>query len=542
MADDIDIDLELAAAKAKARQRRASIPEREAQAVGTLGQRPGLPALPRGSDEAMGPASVSGALTRGFGQGGSFGFGDELAASATQGIPALVARAFMAPENYDRMMREVFGVSDASAKGPGDQYREALGEQRVDLAQSRRAQPGAFLAGELAGSVVTPGPKVTSLGGRTLTTVGSRVLTGAAQGGLVGAGTATQDMTQGDVSGVAGETLKGAAAGAVMAPLLGAAFDRGGRVLSRWSSENALKALGLRAGISNQLDQRGYSTIDEARALGNEALDLGLVRFGNKAEDVARAASEAKPRYGALIEDALASADDAATVLRPGRPSFDADRAAWQAAGEVMGPSGLSPTAIREATRARRLVDDITRMDEPSFGAANRLKSDMYAGIKYGNDPALKTKLEQRAASGLRKSIEEQMGEVAGPEAADQLRMANQRYGSLMDIEGLARDEAQRQAGRKSVTALDLMAAAAGGGSVGATAGPGAGLAVAALPLLRGTVGPRLPSSFAATQRFLSPVAPQLSAPSTRAALEATQRPVLSEEEDVAVRAFLNGG
>lgn len=536
--------------------------------------------LPEGGTGWFEPGSTSGALLRGFGQGESLGFADELngvvtgavagitraGANAAQSMPgrALLRKYLNKPDLTDdeanaiielsarQAAREGLGMKSFPSGSQGDEaallgYRTGRDASRLENVQAQKANPMTYAGANLAGAVASPIVPPVARGPMTLAKAGGIAKGGAAMGAAYSLGQSGSDLTRYEnepqvIMDTVGETALGAGMGGILAPVAAVGGDRAARALRTGSQNSALKALGLRAGISDQLGKRGYETADEARTLAQRAMDMGLIRTGRTASDVAERAGFAKERAGAGIEAALQDAD--AMAITPGA-GFDAERGAWQAAGNVMGAEGLSPTAIRESRRAQRLVEDVRRLpavQESTFANANRLKSDMYAGINYGTDPALKTRLERRAASGVRQSIEEQIAETAGPEVADNLRAANRDYGHLSDIEPLAREEATRQLARKTLTPLDI-ASALGAGAAGHAAGGNAAGGLAGAAVIGSKLfGPRIPSTMANVQGALSPRATNLFTTGAKAAIQPPLKPSLKEEEEDAIQAFLSGG
>jgi len=537
-------------------------------------QAPALPPLPPGAKlveppraQPMPESNELGAAGFGFGQGASFGFSDELSGAVSGLVAGFTRAGLQATKNpvaraavrqmlgredlpdaavddvleraASRSLYEVTGFGGPGEKripgNPDDAYSQAYlrarDEYRGDLDRAQAANPKSYLAGELAGAIASPGPKAAK-GATGLAKAGQLAKAGAAYGAAAGVGYGRAKGIE-DPEQLLMEAGAGAGTGAVLTPAAAIAGDKAGRALRNLSRDQALKAMGLRGGISSQLADRGYETVDQARELGQAALDMELIRPFRSVSDVAERAGFAKQVQGSRIEQALADADAA------GR--FDPERAAWQSAGEVMGPDGLSPTAIREGGRARKLIEDVLalpRVQDPTFANANRLKSDMYSGINFATEPALKTKLERKAVSGLRKSIEDQVAEVASPDVADELRAANRQYGFLQDIQPLAREEAGRQLERKSLLDPTTIAAAFAGGTVGgATMGPAGGAAGGVLPLIGRALSPYAPSTVSTGARFMSNAAPR-AAPSL--ARPAQQQ--ISQEEDDAISAFLSGG
>lgn len=494
---------------------------------------PPAAAAPEQADDepsALSPRSTSGTVLRGVGQGASLGFSDELA-GATNALTALPASMLLKlaqtsfgrnvtrrlfPEfqalpdevldaalrdAYSKASSDVLGTSkaiDAAAPLAGARaaYVSNRDAARTENDTSRTENPKTFLASEIAGNLLVPGPKVAAGAklpgvGLRLARGGAHAVTGALTGAITGAGHSNADLVDepSAAEGGAGQFLKdvggAAAGGAVINTALGTTMDKLTQPLRRAAENNALKAMGVRAGISNQLEQMGYDTADEGRQLGRVALDTGVIPVWGTAEKVARNATERKQLSGAMIDDALQQADHA---------PVDFDQMAWRAVGNVVG-DGLSPTAARKGGEARRLVGDIVKLKdaapsskllpelrtptEPSVFDANKLKSDMYDGINYATDPSLATKMQRNVARGVKESIEQHVRDFAGEEAGDQLVTANKRWGQMNDIERLARDEATRQSGRTTPLTSTLMgvgAASALGGPAGAGAGVGTAL------------------------------------------------------------------
>lgn len=531
--------------------------------------------LPEGGTGWFEPGSLSGSVLRGFGQGESLGFSDELS-GAVQGMAAgfarvgvnltksaagrAAARAYLGkPDMPDAVVdmviegaiqegaRQSFGMKGLpldpdQAVSAG--YRNGRDAARIENVQSEKQNPNTFAAAQMAGAIASPVIPPVGKGPMTLARAGALAKGGAMMGGASALGQSRADLTRYEnepqqIMDSVGDVALGATGGALLAPVAAVGGAKLGNALRTGSQNSALKAIGLRAGISSQLEKRGYETADEARTLAQRAMDLGLIKPFGKAAGVAERGGLAKDVAGARIETALADADSAA--LKPGA-GFDAERGSWQAAANTRGPDGLSPTAIREGTRARRLVGDVSNLpnvQDSTFKNANKLKSDMYDGINYGTSPALRTKLERKAAGGLRQSIEDQVAETAGPKVADKLRTGNKDWGDLSDITSLAKEESRRQLERKTLTGLDI-ASAIGAGALGDGAGGHAmGLGAGAVVLGSKLLGPRIPSTMAMGQRALAPKTVNLFTAGAKAAIQPPLKPSVSQEEEDAIQAFL---
>lgn len=139
----------------------------------------------------------------GFGQGGSFGFGDEI--SGGIGVLADKIGLDYAIDRINGVPAELSGDPDKSI---ADSYRESRDYARQYNKDARTSNPKTYLAGEVGGAIttglITGGAAPASLTGRA-------ALEGAAYG--LGAGEA--DLTQGDFKGVAKDVAIGGTIGAI---------------------------------------------------------------------------------------------------------------------------------------------------------------------------------------------------------------------------------------------------------------------------------------------------------------------------------------
>ena len=306
-----------------------------------------------------------------------------------------------------------------------------------------------------------------------------------------------------------------------------------------------MKALVGRGHINSRLEGAGYATAADRADLGRAALDTGAVRPFDKAENIA----ERVGGEGGLLEQQGNIIDDVLTRSDASGVPFNHEQAAWNMVGAAHGPEGLSARALRETGDAEKMVQDMLdqKSIDPSFRGANRLKSDFYDGIDYGANPTLKTRIERNAVRGARESMENQVGEI-DPLNVDILKSANRRYGQLADMRGFAREEANRQVEGKGAvdrTLTALAAAAAGGpmgGMAGGTTGGLLGLAGgAALGYGIRAAQPRMASTFATAQNFMTPLPSKLAPWAARLGSERltqTRKP----DDEAAVSAFLRDG
>lgn len=475
------------------------------------------------------PKSVTGTIVRGFGKGGSLNFSDE------------VSGAMGASDELGRRIRTALGSQDASSVPVENsslslkdaliaRYRREREDSRNELAAGVKAYPKTSFVSDIAGGLASPTPFGKS---KALTSMGKGLVAGT----LSGIGDSRADMTKGELGETLIDASLGGGGGALLGRLFGGLGNQGGVILKRRAEDNALKSLGVKAGIGDALGSRGYDTVDEARKLGRVALDEKLIPWVGRAESVAQNAAEAQTHRGAMIDNAL---EESRKAGKP--PDFDAMsmRAALTAS-----EGNMLPRAARAAGPARQIVQDIQKLGEQGGDIvdANKMKSQIYDGINWSTESRLKTKLQKDAVRGFREGIEDHVEHTAGPQLADELRTANQRYGQLADIKSLAQEEARRAAGRQDGSLAGSVGTAMLGGVAG---GPVAGAAAGAAKYGLSKAGPFLNGFTARAQDALAPRMTGLGVRSGRVAqdlfrqAEQTLRRPQDEKDEDAISAWLN--
>lgn len=506
--------------------------------------------------DILAPKSKIGTAVRSYGKGGSFGFGDELGGvmGAIDEGGRRARSALFGIKGDEPVENENLSLKDALVA----RYRRERDANRQENIEGNRAHPLIAIGGEVAGAIAAPLPFGKAKAGGLLTKAGVRLVQGGVAGLANGIGNSDADVTRGDVGGALKDGIIGAGEGAVGNVVVGQVADAAGRGLRKVADSQALKAIGQRAGISNLLRKLGYETADEGRQLGRAALETGTIPKWGTAEDVARNSEDAKGLYGAMIGDVV---DQAATTpmkggppgaqfTLPGRPKgvpVDYDKVGWRAVTNAVGPDGLTATAARQSRPAARLVEDIVKTGESrgDIRELNRLKSDMYDGINYSADNTkLSTGMQRNVARGVKESVEDHIREHVGDEAADQLKMANQRYGQMSDINKLAADEATRQTGRTNT----LTGLAAGAGTAAAIGGPGGMAAGVGMSALGNYLRPRLPGALAHGGAALSKSLPSAAGrlgylgQSTADSVRRGRAKPREQRDEEAIQAWIDGG
>lgn len=215
---------------------------------------------------------------RGAAQGLSFGFADEATGAAEAAL--------------DWVKNDPSGFMD--------NYKKHRDESRKNYKGAEEANPGTFMAGQVAGAIA---PALLSGGASTAATVGNLAMQGAAQG----LGSSEADLTEGDVLGAAKDTALGG--------VIGGATGVAGKALSKIPvGKIAEKASGyLGRGAEKLAENATGATANQALKFeanaGRELLDRGLVKFGDTAENIAERVGKAKSAAGKDIGDSLAALD-----------------------------------------------------------------------------------------------------------------------------------------------------------------------------------------------------------------------------------------
>ncbi len=359
-------------------------------------------------------------------QGATFGFGDELLAAGAA-IPAAIATGTSPVDAYRDMQASISGEQKAYAQqNPWTAGLLELG--------------GGILTGGVSGAKALPGliARTSSLlpaavGGLAKPLAAATL--GAAQGGLYGAGAADS-----------GERLegagKGAAIGAVAAPVLGVVAEKGGDAVgafAKWAAnklagtprgdaERAVRQMAERAGLSAD------EVIDRYRRLGSEAMladtDETMRRAARAAADQvgpvanqARGLLEARQlgssgRLSSTLQDTLGvDAGDFNTMIKQLRVTQSAKADPLYAQARQEGSAALS--TMRDdylaANPNAKEWEWLGLGDRPSLASA--IRSGVKAAKDAGDDPGdnlmsildsakqgLDSKIERFITSGQKKS------------------------------------------------------------------------------------------------------------------------------------------
>jgi hypothetical protein len=322
---------------------------------------------------------------------------------------------------------------------------------------------------------------------------------GALSSGVLGAGETEADLTRGELGPFAADVgLRsltggvGALAGNAIGRIPGVLASKAASVMADSAPINALKALGLRAGISNALKSLGYETPEAAKYLGQFALDKGLIESGGSADDVFAATQKALQQTGQELDPIYAAAQKASGGV-------DVGEAAHKATTAYTGKMLDAESRAQQGSAANAVMKILEQGElDNSFPAMRQLKTALQRGTDYRSETPLSAELRRKAVSGLRQSMEEQVSRALSPAEAARLGQLNADYGSLKDISKLALDEAQRGFGRQSAIVGGLTGALGEGAAGNPLGAAGVGAKTAAKQLIA-------PSRMAVWQQTLAP-------------------------------------
>lgn len=263
------------------------------------------------------------AAGRGAIQGATLGFGEEIGAAIRTPIELLMEKVKglvgseaplkvketlagdtsdlsslyegKSPEAVDQMLQDQGFTGAVEGQSAKEKYQELRGRVREANTAAREANPGTYLAGELAGGIA---PGFLSGGAATVastakTGLGKAALKGAgygaAQGAVAGLGYSDADLTEGDVSGAALDTLIGAGTGVIV----GGALPVAGKALKS-TYEGTKKGagwLGERIPFADSMKTAGKFGF-QGKDLNVKELDKELNRLSKEVFDNIKADKE----------------------------------------------------------------------------------------------------------------------------------------------------------------------------------------------------------------------------------------------------------
>jgi hypothetical protein len=439
--------------------------------------------------------STTEALARGGLQGASYGFGDEVSAAVDTGLSKFgrgvnrVLRGVGLEGDFnaglDRLGDAGGGQGGGLPLSSDAGYQERRDAYRRRNAEAQASHPGAYLAGEVGGSLVAPGgaAKGTGLAGRTATF--------GAQGALAGAGHSEAE----DLVGVAKDAATSGAASAVLGNVLhrvvGAAPERvDRRILANISRGEAGGA--ARDSLSRKVVAKAGDDATELNEVLGRHPTLKKVLAGSAASNPARAEKlstkvinklddELTPTYQKIDKGpAVPKSDDVQRNLNLLRAEL-----------KDAGNTGMADVVERFQGHITKHFAEGAKVTASQL---RRLKGEIGEAAQLGQaDPSFATRAKRLIYGALNQTIEDAAANTPGVSVA-RLRELNRDTSMLIAVRDTLADRATKAAsGRTSLFQNLTSAGLTGGGfAAGGVEGLLAGAAVdagrrAALPLVRAT-------------------------------------------------------
>lgn len=466
--------------------------------------------------------SASGALASGFVKGGTLGFGDELygALNAIADQPGKVLENLKAVRKakedgtYDpdagkpdvpgktsytlKQVGEVPVTKESVSLSPsdtieaqtmGDAYRGYRDQMREHFNRSEKAQPEAFLAGELGGSFALPLPGPGKAKGlvKALKTAG----VGAGIGGVAGLGNSEEDLTLGDNKMSAmGDTAKGAGFGGLAGGILGYGASKLDPWLQKAAEKRAYKALEpYMETIKQELIEKNpgrtprmSEVLAEAQRLGRRVLDEEIIpkgklaRFADaeKLADIAADKLEDAGRMkGGFVDHAageIEKVNPLSYATSEGKLATKIEQAASEAAldGETQ---GLARALNREAKNVRQGIINRAEagFDDPAartLQEAEKAKTKWQKSAFRSRASGDTAEAKQIVARLAKEQAEDAISSHLGPDELETFKALKNRYGDLAKISNTANHGALRTGLRNNTVGLGDKIAAETGASM----------------------------------------------------------------------------
>lgn len=314
---------------------------------------------------------------QGAAQGASFGFSDEIIG----GLQAAIAsqRGGNLKENYKK-------------------FRD---ENRAQLDAAQMDQPGAYLAGNVAGGFATAPLFGPLAGAKTAANVGRAALGGAVTGAGLSRPESMGELTE--------DVLGGAALGGVTQfglSKVGNAFGKlKPQALKKFAEERAVKAAGAMTKEMRDLGKTG-----QLQQTGRDLLDKKIVTAFASLDDIVERTGALKKEAGKKIGDILGYADDLfqstvkmidegqilqdlppagkaqAKKLLTENVQFSMKRVGERIKTELVRPNDFNPVLKGEMGKLTSLADDFLERGAVSLKAGNVLKTSQGKATNFTSD------------------------------------------------------------------------------------------------------------------------------------------------------------
>lgn len=356
-------------------------------------------------------------------------------------------------------------LTDPSSQSFADEYEQEknLAQQELDRKQS-------------ANPTTT---KVTDIGTRMLMAglmpgglVGQMVGAGGT-GAVMGAGESKASLAKGeggellqDAALAGGEEVVGAGVGYGAGKVIGAGFKKGKELLRGVAKTQAFKA------AHPALKHVRNIAKPERQAIGEELLDVGAVKFGSSAENIAENLAPIKDTAGKEIKGIVAQLDQIAKAkginlppekLVAGIKLEARKRFPYDADKDIVAMIDAQADSLLEAYT--------TGGKKFNVGAMQGEKSRRQARAGYNRNTDVPSSLANKSVAHSMRTGLEGAAKYIDPNLQKQLLAANKRYSRLAPAEDIAYEAAARESAKANAGVLDEGAALLGILATGSPAG-----------------------------------------------------------------------
>lgn len=414
------------------------------------------------SDDKPGVVHSAGdtALMHGI-QGASAGFLDELS-GATEAAGRAVGLQGLGGKLSDIRLSENGPTLDRQKLL--DAYRQAKQKKLDLLSEQSNQNPGSAMVGNVVGMFASPLNKVKGLG---------MAAEGAMLGGANALGYSDADLTKGEFSDAAKDTLIGAGTGYTIGRGAEKISPYAEKVLQKIASKSkdyankfAAKALGAERGTFKSLGQK--KVLDA----GRQALDEGVLTPLSSTDDLISANKSVQKRGGELMDKAYSAIDDAgASTFNPLDVASKVD--------DSLSPTYRTPINKSEVNQLENTVESILARGEKNIPIreAQKIKEEIGAVAfprgKRPFDPTPKQQMAMDAYEIVNKSIDDAVS--SGSEAVnkagltDVLSRGKKLFGNTKTSEKLLENKFAREQGNKFIGLTDAITGAGALGYGGVT-------------------------------------------------------------------------
>lgn len=409
------------------------------------------------------------AFIQGAGQGLSLGYLPQIQAATEPYIQK--ALDFFGGDNTNKQLEQQgFKIQNL----PEQSYVQRRDEAIKRSQQMEREQPGASMAGQIAGAI----PSAVGIGGVFKAGAGAagKIAQAAKSGGLIGAVRNPGD-TEGEVAPLQAKdralnVLKDAATGAVLqggiesVGKIAKTLKQAPESLQKWSQLKSVKAGG--AMLKDFRKQFGNK---KAYELGQTIIDNGIVSVGDDIAEIAVKAEGLKNISGQKIGQIYSQGDEALATLKQQGKVTDIDLQefandyAENIANKYSGKAGAT-SIINKVTSELEQIGSNGQVSLSKLKEVRQSLDDMINYSKANNElkPIQSEFLEMR--NKMQELAKGKLGEIdrlSGTDLSKQFTKENKNFSSFADVATMAKDKAARESSNGAFGLRERISGGVGG-------------------------------------------------------------------------------